>query len=307
MIFRPHPYSFKQRAVHPPDQRGEPVAGQGEHRRRGAPCSARTRPRCRCSTTFNTVDALVTDVSSVAADFLYSGKPFAVVDVGEPDADPLVGVPDDARPATCCGRGSAIQRRCWRDMLRRDPMAAVRQQLRTYYLGDFPSDHYAEAFLGQVRATVAEGAARRVGMNLAWRANPDHRYRFGRAGAGRLHVGAFCLPFAGFVRPRPVLASPATPTTPAGSPDSPEPLAQSVRPSRADAHQGPVRRPDRDGEGRQPGRITGATLPQRGRRPRWRGRGGREAEARRRRASRCNKLVRRGPCRPGVGRRSGAR
>ena len=47
------------------------------------------------------------------------------------------------------------------DMLRHDPMAQVRQQLRTYYLGDFPVEHYAEAFLDQVRATVAEGAARR--------------------------------------------------------------------------------------------------------------------------------------------------
>jgi hypothetical protein len=40
-------------------------------------------------------------------------------------------------------------------------MASSRHQLRTYYLGDFPSENYAEAFLGQVRTTVAEGAARR--------------------------------------------------------------------------------------------------------------------------------------------------
>jgi len=40
-------------------------------------------------------------------------------------------------------------------------MAERRHQLRTYYLGDFPSENYAEGFLAQVRATVAEGAARR--------------------------------------------------------------------------------------------------------------------------------------------------
>jgi hypothetical protein len=102
----------------------------------------------------------VTDVSSVAADFLFSGKPFAVVDVGEPDGDPLTDFPmiragyllrprfEDPGPILA-------------DMLHRDPMASSRHQLRTYYLGDFPSENYAEAFLGQVRTTVAEGAARR--------------------------------------------------------------------------------------------------------------------------------------------------
>lgn len=160
VIFRPHPYSFKHapsiRQINEANQLLAKANAEGGQHLFGADATAMP-----LFDTFNTVDALVTDVSSVAADFLFSGKPFAVVDVGEPEADPLEEYPmmragyllrprfEDPTPVLT-------------DMLRHDPMAQVRQELRTYYLGDFPVQTYAEAFLDQVRTTVAEGTARRL-------------------------------------------------------------------------------------------------------------------------------------------------
>jgi len=159
VIFRPHPYSFKHapsiRQINEANQLLAKANADGGQHLYGADATTLS-----LFDTFNTVDALVTDVSSVAADFLFSGKPFAVVDVGEPEDDPLQEYP-------MMRAGYLLRPRLGdptpvlADMLRHDPMAQVRQQLRTYYLGDFPVEHYAEAFLDQVRATVAEGAARR--------------------------------------------------------------------------------------------------------------------------------------------------
>jgi hypothetical protein len=159
VIFRPHPYSFN----HAPSIRqineanallAKANADGGRH------LFGEEATTMSLFDTFNAVDALVTDVSSVAADFLFSGKPFAVVDVGEPGGDPLADFP--------MVRAGYLLRPRFEDpgpvlseMLRHDPMAETRRELRTYYLGDFPSENYAEAFLGQVRTTVAEGAARR--------------------------------------------------------------------------------------------------------------------------------------------------
>jgi hypothetical protein len=37
------------------------------------------------------------------------------------------------------------------DLLRDDPLAAIRQRVRTYYLGDFPADSYADGFVDAAR------------------------------------------------------------------------------------------------------------------------------------------------------------
>ncbi len=162
VIFRPHPYSFK----HAPSVRqisdvnqllAKANAAGGDH------LFGDNATGMSLFDSFNAVDGLVTDVSSVAADFLFSGKPFAVVDVGDPEADPLVEYP--------MMRAGYLLRPQREDpsavlthMLRSDPMLGIRQELRTYYLGDLPAATYAEVFLDQVRKTVAEGEARRQSL-----------------------------------------------------------------------------------------------------------------------------------------------
>ena len=55
------------------------------------------------------------------------------------------------------------------DLLHRDPLTAVREQTRTYYLSDLPVDGYAEGFLGAARRVIdrRDGVGARAHDDLA--------------------------------------------------------------------------------------------------------------------------------------------
>lgn len=98
----------------------------------------------------NAADAMVTDVSAVASDWLYSEKPFATTDMlaeGEEFAEtfPL------SRAAYVIDRKAANLDVMLDKLLDEDPLVETRRQMKTYYLGDFPSDRYVEAFVDEVR------------------------------------------------------------------------------------------------------------------------------------------------------------
>ena len=44
------------------------------------------------------------------------------------------------------------------DLLTRDPLEAERRRLRTYYLGDFPPERYADAFVDEARRALTRPA-----------------------------------------------------------------------------------------------------------------------------------------------------
>ena len=98
--------------------------------------------------TFNKVDALISDVSSVIPDFLYSEKPFAVTSmVGEMTTEEFLADFPLARAGYVLASDlsnfdSVLQR-----LLAEDHASALRRQLKTYYLGDFPAESYADGFL----------------------------------------------------------------------------------------------------------------------------------------------------------------
>ncbi|GIJ77704.1 CDP-Glycerol:Poly(glycerophosphate) glycerophosphotransferase [Micromonospora phaseoli] len=98
----------------------------------------------------NRADALVSDVSGVVSDWLYSGKPYAVTDMGT-DGDRFV----ERFPLAATGY---VLRRDMADvddvldrLLDSDPLAEARWATRRRYLGDFPADSYAEVFLAAAR------------------------------------------------------------------------------------------------------------------------------------------------------------
>ncbi|MEQ4303035.1 CDP-glycerol glycerophosphotransferase family protein [Plantactinospora sp. B6F1] len=108
----------------------------------------------------NASDALVSDVSAVISDYLYSGKPYAVTDrVGEGDRF-VEGFP-------LAGSGYVLDSQMSNldDVLDRllgsDPLAEVRWQTRTRYLGDFPEQRYADGFLEEARRQVDGARAAR--------------------------------------------------------------------------------------------------------------------------------------------------
>ncbi|SCG60746.1 CDP-glycerol glycerophosphotransferase family protein [Micromonospora halophytica] len=98
----------------------------------------------------NRADALVSDVSGVISDFLYSGKPYAVTDMGVDGDDFVARFP-------LAGSGYVLRRDMSNvdDVLTRlldtDPLAEARWETRRRYLGDFPAASYAEGFLEAAR------------------------------------------------------------------------------------------------------------------------------------------------------------
>jgi CDP-glycerol glycerophosphotransferase (TagB/SpsB family) len=113
---------------------------------------------------FNASDAMVSDVSAVVSDYLHSGKPFAIVSVGRTPEQLLVDVPA-ARAAYVIRDDLSNLAEVCDDLLRTDPLDAVRQETKIYYLGDFPDQNYADGFLNAAREVIDAG--RRTAVDVA--------------------------------------------------------------------------------------------------------------------------------------------
>jgi hypothetical protein len=98
----------------------------------------------------NRSDALISDVSGVISDYLYSGKPYAVTDMGA-DGDRFVERFPLAGSGYVLRRDASNLDEVLRLLLDSDPAAAARWATRARYLGDFPAESYAEAFLTAAR------------------------------------------------------------------------------------------------------------------------------------------------------------
>ncbi|MFI6819903.1 CDP-glycerol glycerophosphotransferase family protein [Micromonospora sp. NPDC050187] len=105
----------------------------------------------------NRSDALISDVSGVISDYLYSGKPYAVTDMGV-DGDAFTARFPLARSGYVLRRDLADVDDVLERLLGTDPLAEARWAMRTHYLGDFPVESYAEGFLSAARAHLAPAA-----------------------------------------------------------------------------------------------------------------------------------------------------
>ena len=94
----------------------------------------------------NTSDAMVSDVSSVVSDYLFSGKPFALVAVPSPPEQFVRDFPvaqgSYVVDAQLTNLGEALDL-----MLGDDPRQKQRAAIRDYYLGDFAAEGYAQNFV----------------------------------------------------------------------------------------------------------------------------------------------------------------
>lgn len=106
---------------------------------------------------FNAAHALISDVSSVIGDFLYSEKPLAVVNTESclSAEDFLEEIPV-ARAAYVIDADSVPLRlrQILDDLLVHDPLGSRRRAVKEYYLGAFPADHPGGAFLDAARPYV---------------------------------------------------------------------------------------------------------------------------------------------------------
>jgi CDP-glycerol glycerophosphotransferase (TagB/SpsB family) len=151
VIFRPHPFSYdfpddaaviaRIKSLLEADRRKT-----GRRHLWGA-AAEKERSILDC---INDSDAMVSDVSSVVSDYLFSGKPFAMIAIpAEPDAF-VVEYPV-ARASYVIRADLADMDVQLEKMLGTDPLACQRADIRADYLGDFPADNYASAFVDAVR------------------------------------------------------------------------------------------------------------------------------------------------------------
>lgn len=106
---------------------------------------------------FNASDAMVSDVSSVVSDYLFSGKPFAIY---SPGLSPEAFVRDFpiARAGYLLAGDASNLDEVLDLTLSTDPDRSERLVLREAYLGDFPEAGYADAFVREAERWVS-GAA----------------------------------------------------------------------------------------------------------------------------------------------------
>lgn len=160
IVFRPHPLSYRD-----PEYRALVLAAHerlaADNRMRGighlfGEIAEQEMGLVEC---FNASDAMISDVSGVVVDYLYSRKPFAIMNGGRGEAEfarefPLatVGYVMSPEPAT------------WSEslanLLERDPWRDARREAREHYLGPFPDEGYSDAFVHAARDVVAESAPR---------------------------------------------------------------------------------------------------------------------------------------------------
>jgi hypothetical protein len=100
----------------------------------------------------NAVDAMISDVSGVASDFLYSEKPFALTNMLGESAEEFERSFPLSRAAYVIDSDASNLDEVLDQLLGTDPLATKRREVKTYYLGDFSEDNYADGFVQAARA-----------------------------------------------------------------------------------------------------------------------------------------------------------
>jgi CDP-glycerol glycerophosphotransferase (TagB/SpsB family) len=101
----------------------------------------------------NASDALVGDVSSVASDYLYSNKPIALAH----HAGDRLEAEYPLAKATCLLAVDGDLAAGVRDLLAEDRKASEREAIRTYYLGPWAPDGYAQVFVHACQDAIRAG------------------------------------------------------------------------------------------------------------------------------------------------------
>jgi CDP-Glycerol:Poly(glycerophosphate) glycerophosphotransferase len=153
VVFRPHPSSVSDPESAAQIAAAEQVLARDNSRQASGHLYGEEATALTIVESFNLSDALVSDVSSVVSDYLFSQKPFAVSDM-------LDEGPTFARTFPLASAAYVIPRslggltEAVTEMLGPDPLAEQRKEMRRYYLGDFPAEGYAEAFTVAARAVI---------------------------------------------------------------------------------------------------------------------------------------------------------
>jgi CDP-glycerol glycerophosphotransferase (TagB/SpsB family) len=148
VMFRPHPYSRRDAESRALITRIDALLGADATRDHQQSTSTAARSIFEC---INSSDALVTDISSVASDYLYSNKPFAITDPGGLDLRATYPV---ARAATLVQLSGDDLAAPVAELLGPDTRREQRAEVRSYYLGDWPPEEYPGVFVSAATAAM---------------------------------------------------------------------------------------------------------------------------------------------------------
>ena len=154
VIFRPHPLNRRYRpCVAMIEEITRLLANDRAKNSRRHLWGAAAEQNMTIEQCFNAADAMISDVSAVVSDFLYSEKPLAIVSVGRTPSELLAAVPA-ARAAYVLRQDLSNLADVSTDLLWRDQHADVRRETKIYHLGAFDDANYADAFLSAARAVI---------------------------------------------------------------------------------------------------------------------------------------------------------
>ncbi|SDT42706.1 CDP-glycerol glycerophosphotransferase family protein [Microlunatus soli] len=155
VIFRAHPFNYRFDA----DRRliaeiGELLAADRDRTGRQHLWGDAAEQQLTVEECFNASDAMITDVSAVISDYLASGKPFAVVAVGRTEDELVAEAPAAAAGYTIAEDLTDLEPTL-EELLITDPLAADRERVRVYYLGDRPTARAADGFVDATHRLLA--------------------------------------------------------------------------------------------------------------------------------------------------------
>ncbi|ROS31213.1 CDP-glycerol glycerophosphotransferase family protein [Cellulomonas sp. PhB150] len=154
VTFRPHPYSIADAASRQHIADVHAMLDADTARTGRAHVYGEAASALDLVESFNASDALVADVSSVPADYLFSEKPFVLARMGTADDATFLAEFPLARAAYVAHADDRAEVAAAVARLKVDDMAGVRAELRRYYLGDFPVEGYGQVFVDAVRDLV---------------------------------------------------------------------------------------------------------------------------------------------------------
>jgi hypothetical protein len=147
VAFRPHPLSLRDAQTRVYIKRIDALL-TGELNFPSADCMS--LPALEC---MNISTMMISDMSSVVSDYLYTLKPFGITNANGLSLDELTKILPVAAAGTLIPSGADLKPTL-DQMLRTDTLAAERARMRDYYLGNFPPEHYTEAFVSAAKAAM---------------------------------------------------------------------------------------------------------------------------------------------------------
>jgi hypothetical protein len=152
VILRPHPYTYRHLdSARHLDRLDALLAADRARTGRPhvfGPAATTGMTLIECA---NRADALISDVSGVASDFLYSEKPFALTNMSAAPVEEFTAAFPLAGAAYVIDERAGNIGDILDALLGDDPLEEARRKAKAYYLGEFDSVDYADGFIAAAR------------------------------------------------------------------------------------------------------------------------------------------------------------